>query len=87
MANVYDRPLRDPAMRHSAGPAGIFTKRGNALVAALGFQPRRAAPDGALNAGNCGNGGTLAIRSRWEPQIKVRRPAGLWHRTEQTEPG
>jgi hypothetical protein len=28
MANVYDRPLRDPAMRHAAGPAGIFTKRG-----------------------------------------------------------
>ena len=25
MANVYDRPLRDPAMRRSAGPAGIFT--------------------------------------------------------------
>jgi hippurate hydrolase len=27
MATVYDRPLRDPAMRHSAGRAGIFTKR------------------------------------------------------------
>jgi hypothetical protein len=40
----------------------------------------------SLNAGNCGNSGTLAIRSRWEPQIKIRRPVGLWHRTKQTEP-
>jgi 3-oxoacyl-[acyl-carrier protein] reductase len=31
MATVYDRPLRDPAMRHSAGPASIFTKRATAL--------------------------------------------------------
>ena len=27
MANVYDRPVRDAAVRRSTGPAGIFTKR------------------------------------------------------------
>jgi hypothetical protein len=33
-----------------------------------------------------GQKGTLAIRSRSEPQIKIRRPVGLWHHTKQAKP-
>jgi CxxC motif-containing protein (DUF1111 family) len=31
MANVHDKPLRDPAMRRSAGPAGIFHHTGQRI--------------------------------------------------------
>jgi hypothetical protein len=51
------------------------------------FNHGDATPSGVRDAGKDGkdgHGGTLAIRSRSEPQIKVRRPAGLRHHLKQT---